>query len=52
MSGQILIIDDYSKGLIFLQFKTEYDTYQSYSLINYVLENTNIDIDLLSTIRR
>lgn len=48
MSGQILIIDDYSKGLIFLQFKTEYDTYQSYSLINYVLENTNIDIDLLS----
>lgn len=50
MSGQILIIDDYSKGLIFLQFKTEYDTYQSYSLINYVLKNTNGNIDILPTL--
>lgn len=48
MSGQILIIDDYSKGLIFLQFKTLYDTYQSYSLISYVLNNSNINIDVLS----
>lgn len=48
ISGQILIIDDYSKGFIFLQFKTEYDTYQSYSLLNYVLENRNVNIDVLS----
>lgn len=47
MSGQILIIDDYSKGLIFLQFKTLYDAYQAYSLLNYVLENKNINIDVL-----
>lgn len=45
MSGQILIIDDYSKGLIFLQFKTLYDAYQAYSLLNYVLENKNENID-------
>lgn len=47
MSEQILIIDDYSKVLIFLQFKTLYDAYQAYSLLNYVLENKNINIDVL-----
>lgn len=50
ISGQILIIDDYSRGLIFLKFKDQYATYQSYSLINYILENKDIDIDVLSPV--
>lgn len=41
---KILIIDDSSLGTIFLQFLTESDAYQAHSLLNYVLENPNIDI--------
>lgn len=43
-TGSILIIDDASYGTIFLQFLTEYDTYQAHSLLNYVIENPNINI--------
>jgi hypothetical protein len=38
----ILIIDDLSKGTIFLKFKTETDAIQAFSLFNYVLENPNV----------
>jgi hypothetical protein len=47
-SGNIIIIDDSSIGSIFLQFKTEYDVNQSFSLLNYVWENQSINIDTLS----
>jgi hypothetical protein len=41
----ILIVDDLSKGTIFLKFKTETDAIQAFSLFNYVLENPNVNID-------
>jgi hypothetical protein len=44
-SGNILIIDDTSLGSIFLQFKTEFDVNQAYSLLNYILENPNINFE-------
>jgi hypothetical protein len=47
LSGQILIIDDSSRGSIFLQFLTQYDTHQAHSLLNYVIENKNVNIDTL-----
>ena len=47
---KILIIDDSSLGTIFLQFLTENDAYQSQSLLNYVLENPNVDIGALSPV--
>lgn len=50
ISGDILIIDDNSKGSVFLSFLTENDAHQAHSLINYVLENPNVDIDALSPI--
>jgi len=50
ISGQILIIDDSGRGTIFLQFLTEGDAFQAHSLINYVLENPNIDIDVLNPV--
>jgi len=49
-SGQILIIDDSSLGIIFLQFLTENDTYQAHSLLNYVLQYPNTDIDVLNPV--
>lgn len=48
LSGKIVIIDDSSLGKIFLQFKTEIDSNQANSLLNYVLENPNVDIGTLS----
>lgn len=48
ISGQILIIDDGSRGSIFLQFLTQNDAYQAYSLLNYILENNDINIDNLN----
>jgi hypothetical protein len=45
-AGSILIIDDASFGTIFLQFLTEYDAYQAHSLLNFVIENPNINIEL------
>lgn len=50
ISGQILIIDDSSRGSIFLQFLTQEDAYQAHSLLSYVLDNPNIDIDALSPV--
>lgn len=44
-TGSILIVDDASYGTIFLQFSTEYDAYQAHSILNYIIENPNIDID-------
>jgi hypothetical protein len=48
ISGQILTIDDSSLGKIFLHFKTVNDAKQANSLLNYVLENNNININILS----
>lgn len=47
--GSILIIDDLSKGTIFFKFKTEGDALQTFSLLNYVLENPDVNIDTLIT---
>lgn len=44
-TGTVLIIDDASLGSIFLQFLTENDAAQAQSLINYILENANINIE-------
>jgi hypothetical protein len=49
-TGTIIIIDDSSFGSIFLQFLTENDAVQAQSLINYVLSNSNVDIDLLNPV--
>ena len=49
-SGQILIVDDSSLGIIFLQFLTENDTYQAHSLLNYVLQYPETNIDTLSPV--
>lgn len=49
-SGQILIIDDSSLGIIFLQFLTENDTFQAHSLLNYVLQYPETNIDTLSPV--
>jgi hypothetical protein len=46
-SGKILVIDDSSRGSIFLQFLTEFDAEQAHSLLSYVLSNPNINIDTL-----
>ena len=48
LNGTFLIIDDESYGTIFLNFLTEYDANQANSLINYVLENPNVDIDTIT----
>jgi hypothetical protein len=47
LNGTFLIIDDESQGTIFLNFLTEYDAAQAHSLLNYVLENPNVDISTL-----
>jgi hypothetical protein len=43
--GNILIINDTSIGSVFLQFKTEFDVNQAYSLLNYILENPSVDFN-------
>ena len=50
LNGTFLIIDDESYGTIFLQFLTEYDAVQAHSLLNYVLEHPNINIDSIPSI--
>lgn len=45
LNGMYLVIDDESFGSVFLQFLTEYDAIQAHSLINYVMEHPNVDID-------
>ena len=44
LSGLILIVDDSRHGTIFLQFLTDYDVKQAYSLLNYLLENPTYQI--------
>jgi hypothetical protein len=50
ISGQILTIDDSSLGKIFLHFNTVNDAKQANSLLNYVLENPNININNLNPV--
>jgi len=45
LNGTFLVIDDESYGSVFLHFLTEYDAIQAHSLLNYVLEHPNVDID-------
>ena len=45
ISGSLLIIDDSSQGTIFLQFISEFDANQANSLLNYIMENPDTDID-------
>ena len=47
LNGTFLIIDDESYGTVFLNFIDEYNANQANSLINYVLEHPDIDIDSL-----
>jgi hypothetical protein len=49
-NGSIIIIDDSSFGVIFLQFLTEYDSVQAQSLLSYILSNPNVDIELLNPV--
>lgn len=46
-SGNILIIETVSDSIL-LMFLTENDAFQAHSLINYILENPNINIDDIS----
>ncbi len=39
LSGSIVIIDDISIGVIYMQFISVYDSTQAYSAINYAIEN-------------
>ena len=45
INGNYLVVDDDSYGTVFLHFLTEHDALQAHSLLNYVLENPNVDID-------
>lgn len=47
INGNYLVVDDDSYGTVFLHFLTEHDALQAHSLLNYVLENPNVDIDTL-----
>jgi len=47
ISGKILIIDDNALGRLFFQFITEFDARQVNSVLNFVLDNPNINIDTL-----
>ena len=48
--GRVLTIDDSALSTVLLSFKTEYDAIQAQSLLNYVTENPDIDIDNMSPI--
>lgn len=43
-----IIIDDQTYGTVFLNFVSEYHANQAFSLINYVLEYPNVDIDTIT----
>ena len=49
-TGTIIVIDDSSIGTIFLQFLTDYDANQAYSIFNYVLSNPSANINTLSPV--
>jgi hypothetical protein len=48
LNGTFVVIDDQSFGTVFLNFIDEYNAHQAYSLLNYVLEYPNVDIDTIS----
>jgi hypothetical protein len=48
MDSTFIIIDDESFGTVFLNFIDEFNAAQAYSLINYVLEFPDVDIDTIS----
>ena len=50
LNGTFLVIDDESYGSIFLNFLTEYDAVQAHSLLNYVLEHPDVNIEDISPI--
>ena len=50
INSDLIVLDSQTLGKIFLQFITEADAKQAYSLINYVLENQNIIIQSLNPI--
>ena len=50
LNGTFLVIDDESYGSVFLQFLTEYDAVQAHSLLNYVLEHPDVNIEDISPI--
>jgi len=47
IDSTFIIIDDQSYGTVFLNFISEFHANQAYSLINYVLEYPNVDIDTI-----
>jgi hypothetical protein len=47
INGNYLVVDDDSYGTVFLHFLTDYDALQAHSLLNYVLENPNVNIDTI-----
>jgi len=47
-NSNLLIIDDSGFGTIFLQFIDEYNAIQAQSLLNYVIDNVDINIDNLT----
>jgi hypothetical protein len=47
INGNYLVVDDDSYGTVFLHFLTEHDALQAHSLLNYVLENPNVNIDTI-----
>lgn len=47
VSGKILIIDDQSLGTLLFAFLTENDANQTHSILNFILENPNVDIDTI-----
>ncbi len=48
--GQVLEMNESSRGTIFLKFLTEEDAAQAHSLINYVMSNSNININTMSPV--
>ena len=44
----MITIDDECQGSVFLYFLTDFDARQALSIINYVLENPNVNIDSIS----
>jgi hypothetical protein len=49
LNGTFLIIDDESFGTVFLNFVDEYNAVQAHSLLNYVLEHPDVDIDTITS---
>ncbi len=47
-TGLILTVDDQSRGEVFLKFGNTYSVNQGFSLLNYILENPNVNTSNLS----